>query len=195
MPPRDASPGEWRQCVERREHGLGRSDQLAHEWIVDEQPAVILACITHLVRLGEQAPDFATETESVGERLEDDVPAVGAVALSAQGREAEGMRRVVGEIESAGEREPRHLGIRGALATGSDQPRVLCRIWLLPVQRSARSSEVLKWGRHPRLRTARSCALLVRCARSHGRRARAARARRACRWWGSRPGQAVPPRA
>jgi hypothetical protein len=50
---------------------------------------------------GQDAPDFGTQPQRVGKDLENNVAIPGPVAVSAQRRQAKGVRRVVRQVESA----------------------------------------------------------------------------------------------
>ena len=67
---------------------LARLDQVGQQALVDRQIACVLSTIADVMAPGKYPPHFRTEPERVREHLKHDVSVRGAVARTAQRREA-----------------------------------------------------------------------------------------------------------
>lgn len=79
---------------------LARRDKVLEQADIDLGMPFVLGKVADLVRLVQHAPDLGSEAQGVRQHLEDDVAMLRPIALATKCGKAQGMRGVVGEIET-----------------------------------------------------------------------------------------------
>lgn len=129
-----------------------RGNQVGDDTLIDLQVALVFTGIADFMALCEHTPDFRPEAEGMRQHLEDDVSVARPVAVPAQRGVAEGMRRVVAEVEAAFKREGRVSRVLEARAPRAKQAGELGAVGRLGTQRLARTGQILKRRRPVRPR-------------------------------------------
>jgi hypothetical protein len=119
------------------------SDEVRNESLVDVQMTLVLAQIALVVPPGEYAPDLRPESQRLGQCLEYDEALVRRpVAMPSQRGQAQGMGRVIGEIESALQRKRAAASIFQARQARPQQAGKLVRPRRLAVQHTGAAQPI-----------------------------------------------------
>ena len=100
---------------------LRRLDQAGHQPLVNVQQPLVFAQIPCVVALVQHAPDFRPQAQRVRQHLKDDVALAGAITLPPQRGQAQRVRGVVGQVETALQRQSEVGRIVQARAAGAKQ--------------------------------------------------------------------------
>ena len=144
------------QASSLRQQPADGFDQAGEERLVDLAQALVLGLVAFLVALHEQAPGRCASFERVRQRLEDEVPLVGPVAVPAEC----GERRRAGPRRCGpAPRTRRAAVVRASRGRGRRAARAQARTSSLPMTNS------LGWVAIRRAKESRSARLRVHSAR------------------------------
>jgi hypothetical protein len=77
-----------RQCLQGTIHCFARDDEIPDQSLVHVEIALVLTLVSYVVAFREHAPNLRAKPEGVRKHLKDDVPILGAIAPTPQGRHA-----------------------------------------------------------------------------------------------------------
>ena len=89
------------QLVESIDDSLTGGDQIRNQALVGADVAFVLAAVANVMAFGQNAPYLRTKAEGMRKDLKYDVAICWPITGVPQRCQAQGVRRIVGEVESA----------------------------------------------------------------------------------------------
>lgn len=142
--PRDRECLQGLELFQCRCHRPARSEQIREQAIIDVQIAFVFTKIAHLVAFRQHAPNLCAQPQRMRQHLKHDVTVGRTITMPPQGRQTQGMRRVVGQVKTPLQRQAGIGCILQARQPGFFQAGELGGIRRLRAQRFAGTAERLK---------------------------------------------------